>query len=106
MTEETARTKHVDNEFFAGTPQISSFRCHIAEASAKLLGFERCPPDPTVYRHSDDMDFTVHVDDITLRGDYDVVMRRIEALQLELQVKISGELTKTETKQIAWERRK
>ena len=37
-----------------------------------------------MYRHSDDMDLRVHVDDITLSGDYDVVMRTIEALKLEL----------------------
>ena len=49
----------------------------------------------SVYRHSDDMDLRVHVDDITLSGDYDVVMRTTEALKLELQVKISEDLTKT-----------
>ena len=49
----------------------------------------------SVYRHCDDTDLTVHVDDMTLSGDYDVVMRKIEALKLEWQVKNSGEFRTT-----------
>ena len=40
------------------------------------------------------MDLTVHVDHITLSGDYDGVMPMIQALKLESQVQIGGELRK------------
>ena len=60
-----------------------------------FLEFERCPTDPSVYRHCGDMDLTVHVDGITLTGDYDVVLQTVEALKLELQVKTIGETKKT-----------
>ena len=36
VTKVIARTKGVANEFFARTPQVSSFICRFAKASAKL----------------------------------------------------------------------
>ena len=34
----------------------------------ETLNCERHPADPSVFRHVDDMELTIHVDDTTLRG--------------------------------------
>ena len=42
------------------------------------MGFERCLADPAVYRRAGDMDLTVHVNDMTLSGEYVLIWETLK----------------------------
>ena len=53
---------------------------HVLES----IDFARCPAGPSENRNAKEMDLTVHVNDITLSGEYVLIMQTARKLQQEL----------------------